>query len=81
MFHSFTRCDTQKKKIAWETWSRFPVSTPVFAALPSPVHEVIADMMAFIEWYVVLSQGGGLYAAGGSLQALCLLHKEPSTKD
>ena len=28
--------------------------TPVFAALSSPLPEVAVDMMAVIEWYVVL---------------------------
>ena len=60
MFHSFTGCDTvssfhgKGKMSAWETWSRFPVLTPVFAALSSPVPEVASDMMAVIEWFVVL---------------------------
>ena len=36
------------KKSAWETLSRFPVLTPVFAALSRPVPEVAADMIAVI---------------------------------
>ena len=34
--------------------SRVPVLTPVFEALSSPLPKVAVDMMAVIEWYVVL---------------------------
>ena len=60
MFHSVAGCDTvtsfhsKGKKSAWETWLRFPVWSPVFAALSSPVRKVASGMMADIKWFVVL---------------------------